>query len=174
MRVIVSVVLTLGLVFSLEASCQRKFEVDKNWLSKEFSKRSNLLILNKEGFESWVHIIDDYDPSSLILGYYIHDSLFIYNADRCRTNESCMGVTDGRLNTFADSVLPFCQYAKMQFFKDQYFWQRKPGKPEAATMIVLYSRHYGMTHRKFIRKVEEYSLKTGRPYVLLFADYAVE
>lgn len=172
MRVLLSVVLMLGLLVSLEVSAQQKPEVDKSWLSKKYTKYNNLLILNDKGFKAWIDIIDTYRPSSLILGYYINDSLFIYNADTIRKNESCLGVMEDRLTMYIDSVIPFCQYSKIQFFKDEYFWQRKPGKPTVATMIVLYGKAFGRRHKKFLRHVKEYSMKTGVPYVLLFGDYA--
>lgn len=174
MRFLSSVVLTVGLLFSLESRCQRNPGDNNKWVNKELTKHSNLLILNNKGHQALFDIIDTYRISSLIFGYYVYDSLFIYNADTSRKNEGCIGVLEERLMMCADSVLPFCQYSKIQFFKDEYFWNRKPGKPSVATLIILYSRSFGRRHKKFIRQVKEYSLKTGTPYTLLFSDYPIE
>jgi hypothetical protein len=150
-------------------------EDSRRWLNKQISRRNNLVVLNSTGFNEWGKLLSTYNPQSLILGYFVKDSFFIYHpissTDR---KEACTGVMADLIESFVDSVKPYCRYSEFQLIKKENFRNYDPAKSEGQTMVILFTRSYMILNKKLYKDVNQYFKENQIPYILLFGDFAVD
>jgi len=167
----------LSFVFSIltaKVNCQNNSGKSGKWLDQEMVNHQNLMVLNTSGYQALGSIINRYKPQSLILGYCIKDSFFVFNPEDSTTVESCSVLLEKRMKNVTDSVMAYCQFYPENLMKPENFSQRKPVVTSTPTFIILYSQSFRKKHRKFIRQVQENSIATGMRYILLFTDYPVD
>jgi hypothetical protein len=152
---------------------QQPTSVPSKWLAKQLKERGNLHVLNRNGFEQLAKIFETFKSSGLLLGYYLNDSLFIYNQEVDVKKNGCMTVQIKFLADFDPNKKVPSTYVLVKLYDESTIWNYTPLAKNKPTLIAFFDKKSSNRQRKFY-KVDINLQKNNFDVKLLFTDYTLE
>jgi hypothetical protein len=168
---------TINFIFlsllSEPAFAQQPTTMPDKWLAKQLKERKNLHVFNKNGFEQLAKVFEIFASSGLVLGYYLNDSLFIYNQSVDVKKNGCMTVQIKFLADFDPNKKVPSTYVPVKLFDESTIWNYTPLAKNKPTLIAFFNKKSSKRQRRFY-KVDSDLQKNNFDVKLIFIDYSLE